>query len=115
MVASQQEEVLWIFDLVRQQQADSLQRLLATVDVVAQEQVVGLRRKATVLEQSQQVVILSVDVTCVCVGIVIIIIINNRTEGVASSAPAQLTADLQRRLQLQVDGLRQENLSRLQT
>lgn len=62
VVAAQQEEVLRIFDFVRQQQADRLQRLFAAVDVVAQEQIVGLWRKAAVLEQTQQVVVLTVDV-----------------------------------------------------
>jgi hypothetical protein len=37
--------------------------LLATVDVVAKEQIVGLWRKATILEKSEQIVVLSVDVT----------------------------------------------------
>lgn len=50
MVSTQQEEVLWIFDFVREQEADGLEWLLATIDIVAQEQVVRLGRKATVLE-----------------------------------------------------------------
>lgn len=64
VVAAQQEEVLRIFDFVREQQADGLQRLLSTIYIIAQEQVVWLGRKASVLEQSQQVVILPVDVAC---------------------------------------------------
>lgn len=40
MVSAQQEEVLWIFDFVREQETDGLQRLLSTIDIVAQEQVV---------------------------------------------------------------------------
>lgn len=51
MVAPEQEEVLGVFDLVRQQQADGLQRLLPSVHVVSQEQVVGLRREAAVLKE----------------------------------------------------------------
>lgn len=35
VVPSQQEEVLRVFDFVREQQADRLQRLLASIDVVA--------------------------------------------------------------------------------
>lgn len=50
MVSTQQEEVLWIFDFVREQEADGLEWLLATIDIVAQEQVVWLGRKAAVLE-----------------------------------------------------------------
>jgi hypothetical protein len=63
MVSTQQEEVLGIFDLVRQQEADGFQRLLASVHVVSQEQVVGLGGKSSVLKQSQQVCVLTVDVT----------------------------------------------------
>ncbi len=64
VVAAQQEEVLRVLDLVGEQQADGLQRLLAPVHVVPQEQVVALGREATVLEQPQQVVVLTVDITC---------------------------------------------------
>lgn len=64
MIAPQQEKVLWVFDFVGQQQADRLQRLFASVHVVAQEQVVGLRGESSVLEQPQQICVLTVDVTC---------------------------------------------------
>lgn len=63
VVAPEQEEVLGVFDLVRQQQTDGLQRLLPSVHVVAQEQVVGLRGEAAVLKEPQQICVLSMDVT----------------------------------------------------
>lgn len=63
VVAAQNEEVLGVLDLVREQKADGLERLLATVDVVTEEEVVGLGRKATVLEETEEIVILSVDIT----------------------------------------------------
>lgn len=59
---------------------------LTPVDVVAEKQVVGLWWKAAVLEESQEIRVLAVDVS----------------------------ADLQRRFQLQQDRLLQENLARLQ-
>ena len=62
MVAAQQEEVLGVLDLVGQQQADGLQGLFPPVYVVAQEQVVALRRKAPVLKEPEQVIVLPVDV-----------------------------------------------------
>ena len=62
MVASQQEEVLRVFDLIRQKQTDCLETLLSSVHVVTQKQVVRLRGKPSVFEQSQQVVILPVDI-----------------------------------------------------
>ena len=64
MVAPEEEEVLWVLDLVGEQQADGLQALLAPVHVVAQEEVVGLGREAAVLEQAEQVRVLAVDVAC---------------------------------------------------
>lgn len=49
--------------LVRQQQADRLQRLLPAVHVVPQEQVVRLGRETAVLEQAEQVAVLPVHVS----------------------------------------------------
>jgi hypothetical protein len=63
VVAAQDEEVLGVLDLVSKQEADHLERLFASVNVVTQEQVVGLGREPTVLEQTQQIVVLSVDVS----------------------------------------------------
>jgi len=48
--------------LEREQEADRLERLLPAVDVVPQEEVVGLGREAAVLEQAQEVRVLAVDV-----------------------------------------------------
>ena len=45
-------------DLVAQEQADDLDRLLTAVDIIAEEQVVRLRRVAAELEQAQQVRVL---------------------------------------------------------
>ena len=64
VVPTEQEEVLWVLDLIGQQQADGLQRLLAPVHVVPQEQVVTLWREAAVLEQPQKIIVLAVNVTC---------------------------------------------------
>ena len=44
VVASEQEKVFRVLDLVGKQQRDHLERLLAAVDVVAEEEVVGLIR-----------------------------------------------------------------------
>jgi hypothetical protein len=63
VVATEDEEVLRVLDLVSQQEADGLERLLATVDVVTKEEVVGLWWEATVLKEAQQIVVLSVDIT----------------------------------------------------
>ena len=85
VVAAQQEEVLRVLDLVREEEADALEAVLPAVDVVAEEEVVGVGRKAAVLEHAQQVVVLAVDVA----------------------------ADLDRRLELEERGLRDQHLLRL--
>lgn len=63
VVTAEDEEVLRVLDLVREKQADGLERLLSTVDIVTEEQVVGLRWETAVLEQAQQIIVLAVDVT----------------------------------------------------
>jgi hypothetical protein len=63
VVATKEEEVLRVLDLVAEQKEDSLQTLLATVDVVAEEEVVGRRREAAHFEQADEVRVLAVDVT----------------------------------------------------
>ena len=50
VVPTQDEEVFWVFDLVCQKQADGLEGLFATIHIVAEKEVIGLRGKATVLE-----------------------------------------------------------------
>lgn len=87
VIAAQQEEVLRVLDLVRQQQTYRLQRLLPSVNVVAQKQVVRLGRKTAVFEQPQKIGVLTVYVA----------------------------ANLKRCFQLQQDGLLQENLPGLET
>lgn len=62
VVTPQDEEVLGILDLVGQEQADGLERLLAAIYVVAKEEVVGLGREAAILEEAKQVVILPMDI-----------------------------------------------------
>ena len=62
MVTAENEEILRIFDLVGKQQTDGLKRLLASIYVVPEEKVVGLRWEAAIFEQTKQIVVLSVDV-----------------------------------------------------
>jgi hypothetical protein len=63
VVTSEDEEVFGVLDLVGKEQANGLKRLLTSVDIVTEEEVVGLRREATILEESEEVVVLSVDIT----------------------------------------------------
>lgn len=87
VITSEDEEVFGVLDLVGKEQANSLKRLLTSVDVVTEEEVVGLGREATVLEESEEIVVLSVDIT----------------------------ADLNWSLEFEEDGLRDEDLTSLGT
>ena len=63
VIASQQEEVFLEFHFIGEQKNDGLKRLLATVDVIAKEQVVGLWWEASILEEAEQISKLSVHIT----------------------------------------------------
>ena len=62
VVSTEDEEVLGVLDLVGQKEANSLKRLLATVDVVTEEEVVSLRGETAVFKETQQVIVLAVDI-----------------------------------------------------
>jgi hypothetical protein len=62
VVAAEEEKVLRVLDLVGKQQGNRLQGLLASVHVVPQEQVVGIRGEPAVLEEPQQIIVLPMDV-----------------------------------------------------
>ena len=68
MVATQDEEVFGILDFICKQKADRLEGLLASVYIVAKEEVVGLRRKATILEQTEKIIVLAMDITANLLG-----------------------------------------------
>lgn len=68
VVAPQQEEVLWVFDLVRQEQAYCLQALLPSVHVVPQEEVIRLRGEPAALKKPQEIGVLPVYVSCIRSG-----------------------------------------------
>jgi len=63
MITSQLEEILRKLDLVSHQQSNGFKTLLATIDIITQEDVVALRWKAPILKESQQIMILTMDVT----------------------------------------------------
>ena len=63
VIASQQEEVLLVLYLVGQQENNGLKGLLATVNIISQKQVVGLRRESTIFKQPQQVGELSMRIS----------------------------------------------------
>lgn len=63
MVATENEKVFRVLDLVRQQQANGLKRLFATVDIISEEQIVCFGGETAVLEETQEVVVLAVNIT----------------------------------------------------
>lgn len=50
MVSSQDEKVFRVLDFIRQQQADSFKRLLASIDIITKEEVIGFGGETTVLK-----------------------------------------------------------------
>lgn len=64
MVTSQDEEVLWIFDFVCEEKTDCLEGLLASVYIIAQEEIISFRGEAAIFEESKQIVVLSMDIAC---------------------------------------------------
>lgn len=62
VVAAEEEKVLWVAQLVAKEEEEGLERLLAAVHVIAEEQVVTVGREAAHLEQTDQVGVLAVDV-----------------------------------------------------
>lgn len=63
VVTTENKEIFGVLDLVGQEEADCFERLLAAVNVVTEEEIVGLGGKAAVFEEAQKVVVLPVDVT----------------------------------------------------
>jgi hypothetical protein len=62
MISSKKKEVFGILEFVAQQQENRLQTLLSTVNIVAQEKIVGCRRKPAHLEQSDKIRVLAMYV-----------------------------------------------------
>ena len=65
MVAAKDEKVFGVLDLVREEKTNGLERLFASIDIVAEKEVVCFWGKSAILEQTEKVVVLPVDVACV--------------------------------------------------
>jgi len=62
MVPTEKEKVFRVLDFVGEKEAYSFQRLLSTIHIVPQKEIVCFRGKATVLKESQKVIVLPMDV-----------------------------------------------------
>lgn len=58
VVPTKDKEILWIFDLVRQQEADCFQRLFSSVHIVSEEQIISLWWESTILKETKKIVVL---------------------------------------------------------
>mmetsp|Transcript_32093 Transcript_32093/g.53031 ORF Transcript_32093/g.53031 Transcript_32093/m.53031 type:complete len:208 (+) Transcript_32093:716-1339(+) len=63
VVTTEHEKVLRILDFVSKEKANCFQRLLATVHVITQKHIIGFRREASVFKETQQIIVLPVDIT----------------------------------------------------
>jgi len=64
VVAAKDEKVFGVLDLVCEEKTNRLERLLASIDIVAEKEVVCFWGKAAILEQTEEVIVLPVDVAC---------------------------------------------------
>lgn len=68
VVTTKEKEVLRVFDLVGKEQANSLKGLLAIVHVIAKKEVVGLWWESSILEPTEQIIVLAVNISANLVG-----------------------------------------------
>jgi hypothetical protein len=64
VVPSQNEEVFRIFYLVGEEKTNRLERLLAPVDIVTKEKIVGFWWESPIFEKTKKIIILPVNITC---------------------------------------------------
>jgi hypothetical protein len=50
---TQKKEVLWILDLIGKEQADGLQAMLSSVDIIPQEDIISIGWESAVLEKTK--------------------------------------------------------------
>lgn len=62
VIPAQDEEVFWIFDLVREKQANGFKRLFTSVDVVPKKQIICFRWESSVFKEAEKVVILAMNI-----------------------------------------------------
>lgn len=63
MIAPEKEKILWILDLVAEQEENRFQTLFSTVYIVSKKQIVGAWREAAHFKQANEVGVLTVHVT----------------------------------------------------
>lgn len=62
VVTAENEEVFRVLDLIGEQETDCLEGLFPPIDVISQEEVIGLRWEAAILKQTKKVIVLPMDI-----------------------------------------------------
>ena len=63
MVSTKDEEVFRVLDLVCEKETDGFEGLFTPVDIVTEEEIIGFWWETAILEKSQKVIVLTVNVT----------------------------------------------------
>lgn len=62
MISSEDVHFFWVLDFVSVEQTDGLNALSSSINIIAQKQVIGLRRETTIFEESQHIVELAMNI-----------------------------------------------------
>ena len=63
MISTKDEKVFRVLDLVCEKETDGFEGLFTPVDIIAEEEIIGFWWEAAILEKSQKVIVLTVNVT----------------------------------------------------
>ena len=63
MITSEDVDLSRVLYLEGEKETDSLNSLSSSINIVPQKQIVGLRRKAAVLKESEHVIVLSMNIS----------------------------------------------------
>lgn len=63
MISSQNEYFFWILDFVSIEQTNGLNSLSSSIYIISQKEVVGFGRETSILEESEHVVVLAMNIT----------------------------------------------------
>jgi len=63
VVSTKHEEILWIFYLICEHKANGFDGLFPSIDIVSEEEIVGLSGKSCVLEELDEIWVLSMDIS----------------------------------------------------
>jgi hypothetical protein len=63
VISSEDKEIFRVFDLVGEQQTYCLKTLFSSINIISQEKVIGIWWKPSVFEQTEKIVVLTVNIT----------------------------------------------------